>query len=118
MKKIDPTTRDKVKHFSWGLVTGAAALGIVAFSAGWVVSTGAMDEEVRLARIDAQGLACAALASAHRASTGDVADLTGFDARDAREELAKAFTVVLRGEETASADVIRACSILLNQPQA
>ena len=49
MKELDATKRDKIRHFSWGLVTGAVALGGVAFSAGWVVSAGAMDKGVRLA---------------------------------------------------------------------
>ena len=121
--KLDKTMRnrtraEKLKCLSWGAVTGAIALAVVTFSAGWVVSAGTMDKEVRLAWIDGQASACTALVSAHRESTGDVADLTGFDGRDARDALATAFAVVLPGEETANADVIRACSTMLNQPQA
>jgi hypothetical protein len=116
MKKLDATKRDKIKHFSWGLVTGAVALGVVAFSAGWVVSTGAMDKGVRIAWIDGQASACASLVMAHRESTGDITDLIGYDARDARDTLAQTFAVVLPGEEIADAAVIRACSIILNRP--
>ena len=118
MKKLDREKRDKIRHFSWGLATGAIVLGVVAFSAGWVVSAGAMDKQVRLAWINGQASACASLVVAHRESTGDVADLIGFDARDARNALATAFAVVLPGEETANTDVIRACSLILNRPAA
>lgn len=118
MKKLDRAKQDKIKNFSWGVVAGAVALGVVAFSAGWVVTAGAKDREVRLASIDGQAAACASLVATHRESTGDVTDLIGYDARDARDALATAFAVVLAGEETANTDVIRACSIILNRPSA
>ncbi len=112
------TRRGRVKLFSWGAATGAIVIAVVALSAGWVTSAGTRDEQVHTAWIDGQASACASLVATHRESTGDVTDLSGFDARDARNALATAFAVVLPGEETADADVIRTCSRILNQPSA
>ncbi len=105
--------RESLKPFIWGVVLGSAALAIVGFSAGWVVTGGANDRLVRTAWVDGQASACVTLAQAHRASIGDVADLSNYAAREARETLAKAYTVILPGEETADSGVINACADLL-----
>jgi hypothetical protein len=105
-----------LKPFVWGAVLGGAALTIVAFSAGWVVTTSSRDDQVLGASIDAQAQVCATLAQNHRAATGDVTSLSGFGARDARDSLAKAFVVVLRGQSAADPMVITACSKQLDKP--
>ncbi|MEX2296413.1 MAG: hypothetical protein WD715_03285 [Dongiaceae bacterium] len=105
--------REKLKPFIGGVVAGGVALAIVAFSAGWIVTSGSNARQVQTAWVDGQASICASLAQTHRDATGDVADLSGYQAREAREELAKAYAVVLRGEEVANAGVVTACSDLL-----
>ncbi|HEX9648049.1 MAG TPA: hypothetical protein VGB88_11160 [Alphaproteobacteria bacterium] len=104
-----------IKPFSWGVATGAIVLTIVAFSAGWVVTSGARTVQVRTAWIDGQASICASLAQAHRQESGDVTDLSGYQARVARDDLAKAFAVALVGEAQADPRVVNACSDLLNK---
>jgi hypothetical protein len=102
--------REMLKPFSLGVLAGAAGLAIVAFSAGWVVTSGSNDRQVRTAWIDGQASICASLAQAHRKATGDATDLSSYQARAARDELAKAYAVVLPGQEAADAGVVSACS--------
>ena len=109
------TKRQMIKPFSWGVVLGCGALTIAAFSAGWVVTGGARDQQVRTAWVDGQANICASLAQDHRLTTGDASDLYGYQARAAREELAKTFAFVMPGQEMADAGVISACSDLLNK---
>jgi hypothetical protein len=105
--------RAMLKPFVWGVISGGAVLTVVAFSAGWVVTGGSSERQVRSAWVDGQASICASLAQAHRKSTGDVADLSTYQARAARDELAKAYAVILPGETVADAGVISACSDLL-----
>lgn len=109
------TKREMIKPFAWGLVTGGVALTIVAFSAGWIVTGGANVRLVRAAWVDGQATICSSLAQAHRKSAGDVADITGYQARDTRDGLAKTYAVVLPGQETADPGVIRSCSEMLDK---
>ena len=105
--------REKIKPFVLGVVGGAAAIAIVASATGWVVTSGSRDDQVRIAWIDGQATICDSLAKAHRHASNDVSDLSGYQARDARNELAKTFTVILTGSETADPDVVKACSEML-----
>lgn len=107
--------RDSIKPFLGGIVVGGAALAIVAFSAGWVVTSGNSDQRAQTAWIDGQAGICASLVQAHRKATGDTADLTGYQAQDARMELAKTFAVAQPGQEAVDADVIRGCSDVLSK---
>ena len=107
--------RENIKPFSWGLVTGGIAVTIVAFSTGWVVTGGSKDEQVRTAWIDGQAAICTSLVQANRKATGDVTDLYGYQAREARDALAKTFAVVLPGQEMADPGVIDACSKMLDK---
>ena len=109
------TKREMIKPFSWGFVAGGIALTIVAFSAGWVVTSGANNHQVRAAWVDGQATICSSLAQAHRKTTGDVSDISGYQARDARDGLAKAYAIVLPGQETADPSVISSCSDMLNK---
>ena len=105
--------RDRIKPFVLGIVGGAAAVAIVASATGWVVTSGSRDDQVRTAWIDGQATICNSLAKAHRHASNDASDLSGYQARDARNELAENFTVILVGSETADPDVVKACSEML-----
>lgn len=106
-------TREKLKPFIGGAVVGIALAAVVAFSAGLIVTASSSARQVESARIDGQASICASLAQAHREQIGDTADLSGYQAREARNELAKAFAVALRGTEAPDAAVVSACSDLL-----
>lgn len=105
--------REKLKPFIGGAVVGVALAAIVAFSAGLIVTASSNARQVELARIDGQASICASLAQAHRDQIGDTADLSSYQAREARDDLAKTFAVALRGADAADAAVISACSNLL-----
>lgn len=107
--------REMIKPFSWGLVTGVAAITIAAFSLGWVVTNGSRNQQVQAAWIDGQASICSALVKEHRVATGDTTDLSGYSTREQRETLAKTFAVALPGHETADPGVISACSKMLRK---
>ena len=109
------TKREMIKPFSWGLVTGAIAITVAAFSAGWVVTSGSKDQQVRAAWIDGQAKVCASLVQTHRQAAGDVTDLSGYRARGVRDEFAKSFAVVLPGQEAVDPSVIKSCADMLNK---
>ena len=106
-------SRERIKPFVLGVVGGAAAIAIVASATGWVVTSGSRDDQVQIAWINGQATICDSLAKAHRHASNDVSDISGYQGRDARNELAKAFTVILAGSETADPDVVKACSEML-----
>ena len=81
----------------------------------WIVTSGSNSHQVRTAWVDGQATICTALAQAHRKATGDVSDLSGYQARDARDGLAKAYAIALPGQETADPSVISSCSDMLNK---
>lgn len=107
--------RETLKPMAWGAILGGVALTIVGFSADWVVMAGSRDDQVRAAWVDGQAQICATLARDHRAATADVTSLQGYQAREVRDALAKSFAVALPDQEAADADVIRACSNLLDR---
>ncbi len=109
------TKREMIKPFSLGIIIGGVAVTIAAFSAGWVVTSTSMNQKVQAAWVDGQATICASLVRAHREATGDVTDLYGYSARNARNELATTFAVALPGQEAADPSVIKACSSLLDK---
>lgn len=109
------TKPEMIKTLAWGFVAGAIAIPIVGFSADWVVLKGTHNQEVRAAWIDGQAKVCASLVGTHRETTGDVSDLYGYQGRDARNELAKSFAIILPGKEAVDPAVISACSDMLNK---
>ena len=106
-------SREKIMPFVLGVVGGAAAIAIVASATGWVVTSGSRDDQVQIAWINGQATICNSLAKAHRHASNDVSDISGYQGRDVRNELAEAFTVILAGSETADPDVVKACSEML-----
>ena len=105
--------REKLKPFIGGAVVGVALAAIVAFSAGWIVTSSSSARQVETARVDGQASICASLAQTHRDEVGDTADLSSYQARETRDDLAQTFAVVLRGADAADAAVVKACSDLL-----
>lgn len=110
------TKRENLKPFVWGAVLGGLVLTIVAFSADWIVMSGSRDDQVIAAKVDIQAAICAALVQDHRTATADVTSLQGYQARDARDALAKTFAIALPDQESADPAVLRACSSLLDKP--
>jgi len=76
------------KPYVWGFVFGLVAAPIVAFSAGWVSTTGARADAVENARIETLAGVCsdAALKSWELQNT-DLAAIKGYDNRVQRQEL-------------------------------
>ncbi|MGF1607900.1 MAG: hypothetical protein ACFCUQ_00785 [Kiloniellales bacterium] len=107
--------KEMIKPFSWGVVLGGIAVTAVAFGAGWVVTSSSSESKIKAAWVDGQAAICSSLAQAHRAASGDTTDLTGYQARDARTQLATTFAVALPGKEAADPAVIRACSDMLSK---
>lgn len=110
------TKREKLSPFLWGAVLGSIALTIVAFSADWVVTSSSNDEQVMTAAVDVLATICASQALAHRTATADTTSLVGYQAREARDTLAKTFAIVLPDQESADPKVLTACAKLLDKP--
>jgi hypothetical protein len=108
----------KFLPFGLGVVAGAVAISIFAFSNDWVVSSKANETSVADARINTQAQVCASLASDHIKGSTVQEDLEGYQsgAREARDKLAKRFAVVLPGQSQVGSRVISACAQMLNKP--
>ena len=79
------------KPYITGFILGLIAAPIIAFSAGWVSTTGARVSAVENARVETLASICSA--SAERIATAastDLAGLKGYDNRVKREELVAA----------------------------
>lgn len=103
----------KLKPYATGAIAGAAALAIVAFSAGWVVTHGTMNQNIEKAKVSVLAQVCERSAADHWKNQGNkLAELEGWD-NDQRAKLAKQFapTVVDAGEMRE--DVIDQCDELL-----
>jgi len=101
---------EKAKLLLGGAVLGIALAAIVGFSADWITTAGTRDKQVREAKIAGQAAICATLVRRHRETTGDTTDLSGWDARDRRQELATQFAVVPFGETELDKKVVDACA--------
>ena len=76
------------KSYIWGFVAGLIAAPIIAFSAGWVSTTGARAEAVELAKVETlAGICTAGAQKSWAAQNMDLAALKGWDNRVKREEL-------------------------------
>lgn len=107
--------KEKLVTLAQGAVAGIVIAVAVAFGAGWVVTSGARDVQVRTAAIDAQAEVCASLVVAYRQDQAERESLAGFRARDARNALAADHVVILAGAEAADPDVVAACARLLDR---
>jgi hypothetical protein len=76
------------KPYLTGFILGLIAAPVIAFSAGWVSTTGARAEAVENARVETLSGICSAEAQKSWASQKmDLAALKGWDNRVVREEL-------------------------------
>ena len=106
--------------FVTGLIAGAFIISVLGFANDWVVTAGAKNTQVKDTWINAQAAVCVSLAEAHLKATKSTVSLDGYQsaAREARDDLARAFAVALPGEKTADSTVINACAQMLNKPKA
>jgi hypothetical protein len=85
------TINDRIqtgKPYLWGFVAGLVAAPIIAFSAGWVSTTGARADAVELAKVETLAGICTSHAQKSYAEQNmDLAALKGWDNRVKREEL-------------------------------
>ncbi len=93
-----------------GAVGGAAALAVIIFATGVMVTSGKSEERVFQAVIDVQARICEGRARAYLEESGDEVDLKGFGQRDKRDELARKFAPILPGDEAADSAVVKACA--------
>lgn len=101
---------EQIKPLLLGLVGGIILAPIVAFSADLVVTTGAMNAEVKNTRTELLATVCALEAKEDWQVMANPPELSGWHNRDARSELAKQSAFVLPGKESAESKVIDECA--------
>lgn len=101
---------EQIKPFLVGLVGGIVLAPIVAFSTDWVVLTGKMNAELRNTRTELLATVCALEAKEDWQVMANPPELSGWDNRDARSELAKQSAFVLPGKESAASKVVDECA--------
>jgi len=106
---------ETIKTLLWGAVGGAILVVAVGFGSGWLVTGSSREAAVQTAWVESQASVCASLVQAHRQEVGNMADLSGYQARTARDSFAATFAVTLQGHDVADPAVIRACSRLLDK---
>lgn len=106
--------------FVTGLIAGAFVITILGFTNDWVVTEKAKNTEVKDTWVNAQAAVCASLAETHLKASKNTVSLEGnqTDALKARDDLARAFAVILPGEKVVDSIVITACARMLNKPDA
>ena len=103
--------RQASKPYLTGLVLGLIAAPVIAFSAGWVTTSGARDEAVQTARIDTLAGVCSEVAQKSWASQSlDLATLKGYDNRAQREELVTATMAGIQVPEELAAKISSGCN--------
>ena len=93
-----------------GSLGGVAALAVIIFASGIVVTSGKSEERALQAVIDVQARICEGRARAFYEESGDEVDLEGYSQRDKRNELARKFAPILPGDEAADSAVVKACA--------
>lgn len=79
---------ESAKPYAGGIVIGVVGTLIVALSAGWLVTSGTLAEEVRLAKVNTYAEICASNSiTGWKNNGGQMTQLEGWDNRDAREKL-------------------------------
>jgi hypothetical protein len=101
---------DRGKPYLTGFILGLIAAPIIAFSAGWVSTTGARAEAVENARIETLASFCAAEAQKSMAAQKiDPASLQGWNNRAKREEVVASAMGNLQMPEPLVTKVTKAC---------
>ena len=98
------------KAYLVGALGGAAALAVIIFATGAMVTSGTSEERVVQAVDDVQARICEGRARAFYEESGDEVDLEGYSQRDKRDELARKFSPILPGDEAADSAVVKACA--------
>jgi hypothetical protein len=79
---------EKAKPYLTGFIVGLVAAPIIAFSAGWVSTSGARAEAVQNARIDTLAGVCSnSVQKAFATESKDLATLKGWDNRAVRDDV-------------------------------
>jgi hypothetical protein len=98
------------KPYLWGFILGFLAAPMVAFSAGWVATSGAQAVAVENARVETLAGVCSEAAQKSWASENmDPAALIGWDNRAAREELVARTMANIQVPEDLASRVSREC---------
>jgi hypothetical protein len=104
---------EQLRPYVVGAGVGIVVVAIVAFSAGWITLMSSADQRVaqaaQQARVDVLATICAEQATQHRVATNDTRDLSGWQNRQAREDLARQFAAVL-SDTAPDRAVIQACA--------
>ena len=99
------------KPYLTGFVLGLIAAPIIAFSAGWVSTSGARAEAVENARIETLVGICSATATRILTAQGtDLATLKGYENRAKRDELVAAAVADIEIPETLTKQVSGGCN--------
>jgi len=99
------------KPYLTGFVLGLIAAPIVAFSAGWVSTTGARAEAVENARVETLASICSSTAGRMAAAQStDLATIKGYENRAKREELVAAAMADIQVPEEISKKVSSGCN--------
>ncbi len=103
--------------FIAGAAIGIAAVAILSFSNGWVVSSSKMEVEMRNANVTTQAEICAAGVNTFLTETNSTEDLTGYqgDANARRTALARTHTTVLVDNDISTETIVNACAGMLNK---
>ena len=99
------------KPYITGFVLGLIAAPIIAFSAGWVSTSGASATAVEKARIDTLAGVCSGVAARMAAvQKTDLATVKGYDNRVKREELVAAAMADIQTPEDIVRQVTSGCN--------
>ena len=99
------------KPYITGFVIGVIAAPIVAFSAGWVTTSGARAEAVEKARVETLAGICTANAGRLAAAENtDLAALKGYENREKRDALVAAALADIQVPDDLSKKVSNSCN--------
>lgn len=106
------------KPFIWGFAVGVAGLSIVAFGLDWVTMSStaqaALKNGIQEAKVQQLATLCEDQARSYRATLSDAPDITGWQQRDARRELATRFAIIMPGQKAVDDAVVAACATRLD----
>ena len=99
------------KPYVWGFVFGLVAAPIIAFSAGWVSTTGARADAVQNARVETLAGVCSdAAQKSWELKSTDLAAIKGYDNRVQRQELVDAALAAIQVPEELMTKVSNGCN--------
>jgi len=106
---------EKAQPFVVGFLSGVVAATIVGLASGWVVTASAREQAIWAAKVNRLAAICAAQAGAQWHAQGrELAELRGWEGREARQRLVEPFTVALRLEGALQGDVGVECGRMLD----